>query len=126
MIKFNDKEFLSIEWVKKLQESGVEFLDSKYFIVDDEFIATKDEIREGMNIFPTYTLSELLYKLPEYVQNYGGLTFWKDAPFYGFCFKDKEETHDFYHECPIYSAARLLLYCAESEDLWYVKDVSGK
>ena len=68
MIKFTDKikqDFLPIEWVKKLQDAGIEMIDSKYFVLvkdNSEYIITKEEITEGSEYYPTYTLSELLYK----------------------------------------------------------------
>ena len=37
MIKFTDKikqDFLPIEWVKKLQDAGIEMIDSKYMVSD--------------------------------------------------------------------------------------------
>ena len=133
MIKFTDKikqDFLPIEWVKKLQDAGIEMIDSKYFILvkdNSEYIITKEEITEGSKYYPTYTLSELLYKLPEYVdEGFGALDFWKDAPFYGWCFKEDKNSQNNYSEYPIYSAASLLIYCAKNEKLWYVKDVSDK
>ena len=49
MIKFTDKikqDFLPIEWVKKLQDAGIEMIDSKYFVLvkdNSEYIITKEE-----------------------------------------------------------------------------------
>lgn len=92
---------------------------------------------------PTYTLSELLYKLNEYpcekVEVKGekvemqGISFFKDAPFYCFgymCeYKDGKKTMpDEYTECyeyPIESAAHLLIKCAKN-GIIYCKDVSDK
>ena len=81
MIKFTEKikqDFLPIEWIKRLQDSGIELIDSKYFIIHkdgEEYIETKENlpsIDESISITPTYTLSEILYKLPEYVDdNFG-------------------------------------------------------
>ena len=141
MIKYSGQikqDFLSSEWVNKLQEARIELIDSKYFIVEkdgEEFIATKDEINlpGEFTFLPTYTLSELLYKLPEYAEKYGGLSFLKDAPFYLFYFRRPKETEDkkeylieTYDEFPIIAAARLLIICAGKKELGYVKDVSDK
>lgn len=136
MIKFTEKikqDFLPIEWIKRLQDSGIELIDSKYFIIQkdgEEYIETKENlpsIDESISITPTYTLSEILYKLPEYVDdNFGALEFWKDAPFYGWCFKKDRDSQNNYSEYPLYSAASLLIYCAKNEKLWYVKNVSDK
>lgn len=136
MIKFTEKikqDFLPIEWVKRLQDAGIELTDSKYFIIQkdgEEYIETKENLPsgdEGISITPTYTLPEILYKLPEYVDdNFGALEFWKDAPFYGWCFRKDRDSQNNYSEYPLYSAASLLIYCAKNEKLWYVKDVSDK
>lgn len=66
MIKFTEKikqDFLPIEWIKRLQDSGIELIDSKYFIIQkdgEEYIETKENlpsIDESISITPTYTLS---------------------------------------------------------------------
>lgn len=133
MIKFTEKikqDFLPIEWVKRLQDAGIELIDSKYFIIQkdgEEYIEIKENLPSEGSITPTYTLSEILYKLPEYVDdNFGALEFWKDAPFYGWCFKKDKDSQNNYSEYPLYSAASLLIYCAKNEKLWYVKDISDK
>lgn len=133
MIKFTEKikqDFLPIEWVKRLQDAGIELIDSKYFIIQkdgEEYIEIKENLPSEGSITPTYTLSEILYKLPEYVDdNFGSLEFWKDAPFYGWCFKKDRDSQNIYSEYPLYSAASLLIYCAKNEKLWYVKDISDK
>ena len=133
MIKFTEKikqDFLPIEWVKRLQDAGIELIDSKYFIIQkdgEEYIETKENLPSEGSITPTYTLSEILYKLPEYADdNFGALEFWKDAPFYGWCFKKDRDSQNNYSEFPLYSAASLLIYCSKNEKLWYVKDVSDK
>lgn len=141
MIKYSGQikqDFLPSEWVNKLQESGIELIDSKYFIIEkdgEEFIATKDEINlpGEFTFLPTYTLSELLYKLPEYAEEYGSLSFLKEEPFYLFYFHRPEETEDnkeylieTYDEFPIIAAAKLLIICSGKEELGYVKNVSEK
>lgn len=136
MIKFTEKikqDFLPIEWVKRLQDADIELVDSKYFIIQrdgEEYIEIKENLPSGdesISITPTYTLPEILYKLPEYVDdNFGALEFWKDAPFYGWCFKNDKDSQNIYSEYPLYSAAFLLIYCAKNKKLWYVKDISDK
>lgn len=136
MIKFTEKikqDFLPIEWVKRLQDADIELVDSKYFIIQrdgEEYIEIKENIPSGdesISITPTYTLPEILYKLPEYVDdNFGALEFWKDAPFYGWCFKNDKDSQNIYSEYPLYSAAFLLIYCAKNKKLWYVKDIPDK
>lgn len=135
MIKFTEKikqDFLSTEWMVKLDEAGVNFIDAKYYIVQEEngeeFIATKDELptNEDITIYPTYSLSELIYKLPEYLDiEHGELIFQKDAPFYMFGFKNDPKSQEGYECYPLYSAANLLLYCTKN-NLNYVRDVSDK
>ena len=136
MIKFTEKikqDFLPIEWVKRLQDADIELVDSKYFIIQrdgEEYIEIKENLPSGdesISITPTYTLPEILYKLPEYVDdNFGALEFWKDAPFYGWCFKNDKDSQNIYSEYPLYSAAFLLIYCAKNKKLWYVKDISDR
>lgn len=136
MIKFTEKikqDFLPIEWVKRLQDADIELVDSKYFIIQrdgEEYIEIKENLPSGdesISITPTYTLPEILYKLPEYVDdNFGALEFWKDAPFYGGCFKNDKDSQNIYSEYPLYSASFLLIYCAKNKKLWYVKDISDK
>jgi len=151
MIELNKKtqqDFLNREWVQKLLDAGVDMSDAKYYICS----LTYGKIGEGENIqvalkselpfiknsinnalsahlfnwcLPTYTVSELLYKLHEWIyptingEEYsGGLKILKDAPFY-FAYYDlknregKEKTTEFYAEAeyPIESLASLLIQC---------------
>ena len=114
MIELNSKtqqDFLNREWVQKLLDAGVDMSDAKYIIAKSEDYG-KDYIldskidwdnpqdvectidRNGLcftTFLPTYTVSELLYKLHEWIypiidgkEYSGGLRMLKDAPFYIF------------------------------------------
>ena len=147
MIELNKKtqqDFLNREWVQRLLDAGIDMSDAKYCIgkrhADDvEFIwyAGKYNLTlaftfiEGFkmtDVIPTYTVSELLYKLHEYVyptiygKKYsGGLKFLKDAPFYTWYydlknkFTEEGESNQMYlcaeSEYPIESLAMLLIQC---------------
>ena len=134
MIKVDKKvlqDFLSRQWVTKLLESGVDMTDAKYFlgtIHDEEYIAYKKD-EDCLILFdkvPTYTVSELLYKLWEWIcpiidgrQYQGGLRMIKDAPFYIFYYDlhliDDDSVFDESimgnYEYPIESLASLLIQC---------------
>ena len=152
MIELNSKtqqDFLNREWVQRLLDAGVDMSDCKYCIgkrhADDvEFIwyAGKYNLTlaftfvEGFKmteVLPTYTVSELLYKLHEYVypeingRKYsGGLRFLKDAPFYfwyyDLFYTDEEgervtDNEYLYAEAeyPIESLAMLLIQCHKKD-----------
>ena len=142
MIELNKKtqqDFLNREWVYKLLEAGVDMSDAKYalyrlkdtisdFVVYQGTYFADDRYYNGINVedlIPTYTVSELLYKLHEWIyptidgEEYsGGLKTSKDASFY-FAYYDlknregKEKTEEFYAEAeyPIESLAMLLIQC---------------
>ena len=137
MIELNKKtqhDFLNREWVQKLLEAGVDMSDAKYRIVysnGKDFITTKDWTDEWVlhKCCPTYTVSELLYKLHEWIyptidgEEYsGGLQVFKDAPFY-FAYYDlknregKEKAGEFYAEAeyPSESLAMLLIQCHKKD-----------
>lgn len=148
MILLNEKtsqDFLSVDKMKELQEHGVDLSDAKYTIIkrimgDDLHVAyrnnggwendvpTPDLFEE---VIPTYTLSELLYKLPEWLvkDEYTGLSFFKDAPFYAFYYEhndaEKQDDSTFPSEYPIDSAFTLLLWCIKHEH-GYSRDISRK
>lgn len=136
MIELNGKtkqDFLCRELVQKLLDSGVDMSDAKYLIGKGmasglDFIILKEERDENCMLVdhvPTYTASELLYKLQEYIyptirdiKYSGGLRLWKDAPFYiaQYDLKDDEGNFDestFFceSEYPIESLASLLCWC---------------
>ena len=150
MIELNKKtqqDFLNREWVQKLLDAGVDMSDAKYRIVysnGQDFITTKDWTDKWVlhECCPTYTVSELLYKLHESIyptidgREYSGeLSFIKDAPFYIFYYdltaKPDEEGYipvtknknDKYisavFEYPIESLASLLIQC-------HKKDIGSK
>ena len=147
MIELNSKtqqDFLNREWVEKLLKAGVDMNDAKYFICSNfsndapqDYIALKssypnwNDPKLFNNPVPTYTLSELLLKLNEWSyreeepESSGGLTFFKDAPFYCFYYKEWSETQDTISEYPLYAAANLLLWCMK-KGVGCVKDVSDK
>lgn len=110
MIELNDKtqqDFLNREWVQKLLDAGVDMSDAKYGIIKSMFKDGPDSIilikhaESNWNWIPTYTVSELLYKLHEWVsleidgKKYTGmLNFIKDAPFYVFYYKLVSKNYD--------------------------------
>ena len=162
MIELNSKtqqDFLNREWVQRLLDIGVDMSDAKYMIlhtVPDEYsseeknyvVLAKDHYPyESEKPVPTYTVSELLYKLHEWIyptikgkKFSGGLTFIKDAPFYMFYYNLHSENYDprklsneqpeewdesFMGECeyPIESLACLLIQC-HKRDIG-IKDEKG-
>jgi hypothetical protein len=158
MIELNSKtrqDFLDREWVQKLLDAGVDMSDAKYAIqkLDNKdkivYIGTFKSTLKEAGLIPTYTVSELLYKLHEWIyptidgiEYSGGLTFIKDAPFYIFWYDlgrnkkrqtvDGEETvrvkgpEDYIYaefEYPIESLASLLIQC-HKKDIG-IKDKKG-
>lgn len=145
------QDFLNRKWVQKLLDAGVNMSDAKYYIYTNpdnrkDYIGYKKQmdIEYALNCVPTYTVSELLYKLHEWIhptingkEYSGGLRFFKDAPFYVFYYdlktKDYDkrklseeqvgEWNDQYISCegeyPIESLASLLLQC-------HMKDIGIK
>ena len=152
MIELNRKtqqDFLNREWVQRLLDAGVDMSDAYYGIARDTTHGNRDKIffihmwgLEDTESFtdkiPTYTVSELLYKLHEWIyptidgREYSGeLSFIKDAPFYIFYYdltaKPDEEGYvpvtksknDKYisavFEYPIESLASLLIQCHKKD-----------
>lgn len=148
MIELNSKtqqDFLNREWVQKLLDAGVDmYLDAKYMLYVDGDLSVWIIERQPKhtyayckprNILPTYTVSELLYKLHEYIypeidgnKYAGGLKFCKDAPFYIWYydlrktepytdedFKKKEDYIYAEFEYPIESLASLLIQCHKKD-----------
>ena len=112
MIELNKKtqqDFLNREWVQRLLDAGVDMSDAKYIIINkhsdhkDYIIYVQDmpiDIDYDI-VTQTYTVSELLYKLHEYIyptidgEEYsGGLRFLKDAPFYIWYYALKTKDYD--------------------------------
>ena len=170
MIELNSKtqqDFLNREWVQKLLEAGVDMSDAKYYIVEEpsfkwdivttlsfidrkwtleevgrSSLSLKDYINKFKGV-PTYTVSELLYKLHEWIyptidgeKFSGGFRLLKDAPFYLAYYhlqnEDKSKwNEDFYavFEYPIESLASLLIQCHKKDIGIASKDtgnISGK
>ena len=167
MIELNKKtqqDFLNREWVQRLLEAGVDMSDAKYYIVEEpafkcDIITTLSSIdrrwtleevgrsslslKDYINKFkgvPTYTVSELLYKLHEWiyptidgVEYSGGLGFLKDAPFYTWYYELKHEENKIIlvdenyiyaeAEYPIESLASLLIQCHKKDIGIKVKDI---
>ena len=151
MIELNKKtqqDFLNRKWVQRLLEAGVDMSDAKYRIItvsktgmDYIILSTRLHEREDWldkitDNIPTYTVSELLYKLHEYIyptidgkKFSGGLKFCKDAPFYMFYYALKTKDYDpqlqqgeynenyIYaeFEYPIESLASLLIQCHKKD-----------
>jgi len=139
MIELNEKtqqDFLNRECVQKLLDAGVDMSDAKYYIVNLHnsdvifYKYSKFTTNEPVaDIIPTYTVSELLYKLHEWIyptiegeEFSGGLKVSKDAPFYFAYYdlknkRDKELTEEFYAvaEYPIESLAMLLIQCHKKD-----------
>ena len=160
MIKLNKKtqqDFLNREWAQRLLDVGVDMSDAKYYIVNTRLGGEQDCIKlyreidnwtkikkTNLNVLPTYTVSELLYKLHEYIyptidgEEYsGGLRFLKDAPFYIWYYKlineDQTKADEEYiyaeAEYPIESLAMLLIQCHQKDIGIKAKDtgdISGK
>ena len=143
MIELNKKtqqDFLNREWVQKLLDAGVDMSDAYYGIARDTTHGNRDKIffihmwgLEDTESFtdkiPTYTISELLYKLHEWIyptidgkEYSGGLCLWKDAPFYPAQYKLKDKDDNFNEniffcpcEYPIESLASLLIRCHQND-----------
>ena len=133
------QEFLSPERMQKLIESGVDTSDSKFCIIESKleplnrFVVYKKfsipNEKDFNFVCNTYTLPELLLKLSEWIgkDDYKGLTFFKDAPFYGFYYKaegDKEKDVP-YAEYPLIAGYNALVWCIEN-GYGYVYDISTK
>ena len=160
MIELNSKtqqDFLNREWVQRLLDAGVDMSDAKYYIVKEpsfkcdivmtlssidrrwtleevgrSSLSLKDYINKFKGV-PTYTVSELLYKLHEWIyptidgkEYNGGLTMMKDAPFYMFYYKLRHDNgylpddinEDYIYaeaEYPIESLASLLIQCHKKD-----------
>ena len=154
MIELNPKtqqDFLNREWVQKLLDAGVDMSDAKYYIARRQIPdRVEDIVFYGPPsittislyacVIPTYTVSELLYKLHEWIyptidgkEFSGGLKMLKDAPFYIFYYDLKTKNYDralpsdkqpgewdekhFFaeFEYPIESLASLLIQCHQKD-----------
>ena len=148
MIRLDNKtkqEFLSPERMQKLIELGVDTSDSKFCIIQANidplnlFVVYKTNFglesqinnpKDYSFVCDTYTLPELLLKVPEWVgkDGYKGITFFKDAPFYGFYYKaenSKENGDAPYAEYPLIAGYNTLVWCIKN-GYGYVRDISDK
>lgn len=144
MIELNNitmHDFLNRKLVKELLDAGVDMTDATYFIVH-EIYQNKDFVMLGTpgesdeykfdDIVPTYTISQLHFKLHEWIfptingrEYSGGLQYCKDAPFYCFyydltCDKNDDQAKASYYisaegETPIESLAYLLIQCHKKD-----------
>lgn len=135
MIQLTDKtrhDFLDKRWIERFKEANVPMGDNTYWIVDidgTEYISDDKVLPEqsGFDCYPTYTLSQLLYKILEWHDEYKGFILWKDAPFYFCQYQQADDSSPFvcYREYPIESAAQLIINCVK-EGFGCVKDISVK
>ena len=144
MIKLTDavqQDFLNRVWVEKLISAGVDMSDAKYCIFKRFGIDYVDlkENNIGNSMVPTYTVSELFYKLHEWitptinnVKYYGGLRMYKDAPFYPAYYRlentdnsDWDESYYAAYEHPIESLASLLIQCHQKGTGYQNNDVGN-
>lgn len=149
MIELNSKtqqDFLNREWVQKLLDAGVDMSDAKYCIckhiepteLKGDYVYLREDEHNNcytIDVIPTYTVSELLYKLHEWIyptidgEEYsGGLKLFKDAPFY-IAYYDlheaKKATDSYIYaefEYPIESLASLLIQCHKKDIGMATKD----
>ena len=156
MIELNEKtqqDFLNREWVQRLLDAGVDMSDAKYWIgkakeSSIDYICLKEQIGRFLpliDICPTYSTAELLYKLNEWpsIELPDGkligarLDIFKDAPFYFACYyfsrtEENDEYRKYDIECdseyPIEALAQLLIASAKSNfhNFKYSKDISSK
>ena len=139
-IYYKDKVVGDDKWYKNV----------KHLLETIKIIKEDDHINWQTQILPTYTVSELLYKLHEYIyptiggkEFSGGLTMLKDAPFYVFYYKLKSKEYDkskpydeqlkewnedyIYaeFEYPIESLASLLIQCHKKDIGLKTKDTGN-
>lgn len=133
MIEYNKKEFLNPTIVKKLIDNDINLSDSRYVILEGEELVERSKVVNKKILSPTYTLSELLYKLPECIFDESNdfvysLNFFKDAPFYCFTYsKEGVEKFVSIDEYPVSAAGLLLLQLSKSEFKGLiVNDISDK
>lgn len=137
--------FLGPTWYKKYLEVGLDIsVDAPFFLKkvgDDYFIITRDmfiaeygdqyKAFDEETIIPTYTVSDMLYKLPEWPysqdgKSWDGLKFFKDAPFYCFKYSPEDRGQErpeyrgkpYIEPCfstPIESLARLMYICVKEK-----------
>lgn len=126
MIRLTEKtqqDFLNKQWMSKIAEANVPITDNKYWLVENDgttYVGVEDDKvmaeGKGFSVYPTYSFSELVYKLNEWHPDYNGLILWKDAPFYFTQYEDAPDDSPFTccSEYPIYSAAQLFINCMKN------------
>jgi hypothetical protein len=163
MIELNKKtqqDFLNREWIQRLLDAGVDMSDAKYIIAKDklsmyddepdltDYIWYKESTAEVYDVCPTYTVSELLYKLHEWiypiikeVNCIATLKFIKAGNTYSAAYElrneDKEKLkilkiydYDWFYlfaksEYPIESLASLLIQCHKKDIGLKTKDTGN-
>lgn len=132
------QDFLNENLCKELRKNGIDFEDAKYVCIDNQILFKSDvenveeRVEKGEGFY-TYTLPELLYKLPEWIEDPNlhpkgsFLSFWKDAPFYIFCYESPNgcSVSSQVAEYPIEAAAFLLIACME-RGIGCIDDIGGK
>jgi len=115
---YSKHNFLGPSWYKHFKEVGLDMgIDASYYLVKDDKvyrIYDKGEFKKKFGkdfkgfsedtVIPTYTIADMLYKIDEWpydntnVKPWKGISFFKDAPFYCFCYapklNDDEKTGD--------------------------------
>jgi hypothetical protein len=115
---YSKHNFLGPSWYKHFKEVGLDMgIDASYYLVKDDKvyrIYDKGEFKKKfgkdfkdfseVTVIPTYTIADMLYKIDEWPcdnsndKPWKGIGFFKDAPFYCFCYapklNDDEKTGD--------------------------------
>ena len=169
---YSKHNFLGPSWYKHFKEVGLDIgIDASYYLVKDDKvyrIYDKGEFKKKFgkdfkdfsedSVIPTYTIADMLYKIDEWPYDnsndkpWKGINFFKDAPFYCFCYapklNDDEKTGDPEEDkklmdekfptyqghhwiepsayTPIESIARLLYICLKENYGYNKHNISGK
>ena len=169
---YSKHNFLGPSWYKHFKEVGLDIgIDASYYLVKDDKvyrIYDKGEFKKKFgkdfkdfsedSVIPTYTIADMLYKIDEWSydnsndKSWEGISFFKDAPFYCFCYapklNDDEKTGDPEEDkklmdekfptyqghhwiepsayTPIESIARLLYICLKENYGYNKHNISGK
>ena len=169
---YSKHNFLGPSWHKHFKEVGLDMgIDASYYLVKDDKvyrIYDKGEFEKKFGkafkdfsedtVIPTYTIADMLYKIDEWPYDnsndkpWKGISFFKDAPFYCFCYapklNDDEKTGDLEEDkklmdekfptyqghhwiepsayTPIESIARLLYICLKENYGYNKHNISDK
>ena len=138
MIELNNKtkkDFLNRNWVQGLLDAGVDMSDAKYIIGKDglsrnddepdltDYVWFKDSAAEIYDTIPTYTVSDLLYKLHKWVVSESGIEqggiVKTEGPLLNKILSELSDSFCHYAGCQdstyIKSLALLLMQCYEKE-----------